>query len=88
MQNQISNLPGPVQFCLIFSYFAQHCNYLMIIINQLQQSSVNILFLTHKRQSCHHIETSQFICYANQLTRFYMIGTLTFNELRQLLSHF
>ena len=27
-----------------------------------------------KRQSCHHIE-------ANQLTRFYMMATLAFNEL-------
>ena len=35
-----------------------------------------------KRQSCHHMETSQFICSADQLTGFYMIVTLTFNELR------
>ena len=34
-----------------------------------------------KRQSCHHIETSQLICFANQLTRFYMMATLAFNEL-------
>ena len=27
-------------------------------------------------QSSHHIETSQFICSANQLTGFYMMGTL------------
>ena len=34
-----------------------------------------------KRQSCHHIETSQLICSANQLTGFCMIATLAFNEL-------
>ena len=34
-----------------------------------------------KRQSCHHIETSQLICSANQLTGFYMIAILAFNEL-------
>ena len=27
-------------------------------------------------QCSHHIETSQLICYANQLTGFYMVGTL------------
>ena len=35
-----------------------------------------------KRQSCYHIETSQLICSANQLTGFYMMATLVFNELR------
>ena len=34
-----------------------------------------------KRQSCHHIETSQLICSANQLTGFYMMATLALNEL-------
>ena len=34
-----------------------------------------------KRQSCHPIETSQIICIANQLTGFYMMATLAFNEL-------
>ena len=34
-----------------------------------------------KRQSCHHTETSQLICYANHLTGFYMMATLAFNEL-------
>ena len=33
------------------------------------------------RQSCHHIETSQLICRANQLTGFYMMVTYAFNEL-------
>ena len=35
-----------------------------------------------KRQSCHHIETSQLSCKANQLTGFYMMATLAFNELK------
>ena len=30
----------------------------------------------------HHIETSQLICIANQLTGFYMKGTLVVNGLR------
>ena len=34
-----------------------------------------------KRQSCHHIETSQLICSANQLTGFYLMAFLAFNEL-------
>ena len=34
-----------------------------------------------KHQSCHHIETSQLICRANQLTGLYMMLTLAFNEL-------
>ena len=36
-----------------------------------------------KRQSCHHIETSQLICSANQMTGFYMMATLAFNELNK-----
>ena len=28
----------------------------------------------------HHIETSKLICIANQLTGFYMMGTLTIND--------
>ena len=34
-----------------------------------------------KRQSSHLIETSKLICTANQLTSFYMVATLAFNEL-------
>ena len=34
-----------------------------------------------KRQSCHHIETSQLICRANHLTGFYMMANFSFNEL-------
>ena len=34
-----------------------------------------------KRQSCYHIETSQLICRVNQLTGFYMMVTVVFNEL-------
>ena len=30
---------------------------------------------------CDHIETSQLICRANELTGFYMMATLAFNEL-------
>ena len=38
-----------------------------------------------KRKSCHHIETSQLIYSADQSTGFYMMVTLTFNELRMYL---
>ena len=31
---------------------------------------------------CHHIETSQLICGANELTGFYMLVALAFNELK------
>ena len=34
-----------------------------------------------KRKNCHHIETSQLICSPNQLTGFYMIATMAFNDL-------
>ena len=34
-----------------------------------------------KCQCCPHIETSQLICKANQLTGFYMRATLAFNGL-------
>ena len=34
-------------------------------------------------QCSHHIETSQLICSANQLTGFYMIGTLVVKGLRE-----
>ena len=34
-----------------------------------------------KRQICHHIETSQLICSANQLPAFYMMAIFAFNEL-------
>ena len=35
-----------------------------------------------KRQSCHHIETSQLSSSANQLTGFCMMETLAFNKLK------
>ena len=35
-----------------------------------------------KCQRCNHIETSQLICNANRLTGFYMMASLTFNELK------
>ena len=41
-----------------------------------------------KRQSCHHIENSQLICSENQLTGFYMITTLAFNESKSTSQYF
>ena len=40
-------------------------------------SNINLI----KHQSCYYIETSQLICRANQLTRFYVMGTSAFNGL-------
>ena len=50
----------------------------------LQRFSEMSYFIKH--QSCHHIETSQLICSVNQLTGFYMIATLAFNELSTVLT--
>ena len=35
-----------------------------------------------KRHSYHHIEIRLLICCANQLTRFYMMANMAFNELK------
>ena len=43
--------------------------------------NVSITIQLVKRQSCHHTETSQLICRANQ---FYIMATLAFNELSHL----
>ena len=45
--------------------------------------SVIFDFQPSKCQCCPHIETSQLICCANQLTGFYMRVTLAFNRLNQ-----
>ena len=55
---------------IICSYLTHFRSSLLLVIDHLIKS-----------QSCHHIETSQLICYANQLTGLYMIATLTFNAL-------
>ena len=39
-------------------------------------------FLTFNDQCSHHIETSQLICRANQLTGFYMMKTLVVKRLK------
>ena len=52
-----------------------------MISGEIEVSSLEFVQLI-KRQSCHYIETSQLISFANQLTGFYMTATLTFNELK------
>ena len=43
---------------------------------------LNLKFiLTDEHQNCYHIETCQSICSANQLTGFYLMTILAFNEL-------
>ena len=54
-------------------------NPLVIKIQILSLDRLNSLNASH----CPHIETSQLICSANQLTGFYMRETLTFNELNE-----
>ena len=44
-------------------------------------NTVSNVYQLIRRQSCHHIETSQLICLANQLIGFYTMATLAFNEL-------
>ena len=44
------------------------------------EGSVNLIN-PFKCQCCPHIETSQLICFANQLTGFYIRVTLAFNGL-------
>ena len=46
-------------------------------MNEIGQKLINAF----KCQCCPHIETSQLICCANQLTGFYMRATLAFNGL-------
>ena len=41
-----------------------------------------------KHQNYHHIETSQLIYRANQLTVFYMMATLVLNELTSTISRY
>ena len=54
-------------------------NPLVIKIQILSLDRLNSLSASH----CPHIETSQMICSANQLTGFYMRETLKFNELNE-----
>ena len=49
-------------------------------ISRLMFSEFNPL----NAKCCPHIETSQLICKANQLTRFYVRATLVFNGLSEL----
>ena len=46
------------------------------ILSSFSQSFVNLVVYPIKRQCCPHIETSQLICTANQLTGFYMMGNI------------
>ena len=54
---------------------------------KISQILAVVSFKLIKCQSCHHIETNQLICRANQLGGFFMMATLAFNELRTTLIH-
>ena len=45
---------------------------------------ITAFHLLIKRQSCYHADTNQLICSASQLTGFYMMATLAFNELNKI----
>ena len=45
------------------------------------QSQFGVFLLPFNDQCSHHIETSQLICSANQLTGFYMMGALVYKVL-------
>ena len=69
-------------FHLIFCIFIFHYFFgdLLLLHNKVSYCE-NHLFKPSKYQCCPHIETSQLICCANQLTGFYMRATLALNEL-------
>ena len=70
--NWYFKVPGIIKTQILF-------NVLVIKIQILSLDRLNSLNVSH----CPHIETSQLICSANQLTGFYMRETLTFNELNE-----
>ena len=70
--NWYFKVPGIIKTQILF-------NLLVIKIQILSLDRLNSLNVSH----CPHIETSQLICSANQLTGFYMRETLTFNELNE-----
>ena len=55
----------------------KHCRYIPVL------QGFYAVFINYpiKCHGCPHIETSQVICTANQLTSFYMRATLAFNGL-------
>ena len=62
-------------FAMALIIFAEIVN--LIVFWGCEYSSEYLI----KRQNYHHIETSQLIWRANQLTGFYMMATLAVNEL-------
>ena len=70
--NWYFKVPGIIKTQILFSF-------LVIKIEILSLDRLNSLNVSH----CPHIETSQLICSANQLTGLYMRETLTFNELNE-----
>ena len=55
-------------------------------MSQISQeiTCIGVSFEPIKCQCCPHVETSQLICKANQLTGFYIRATLAFNRLMRL----
>ena len=57
-----------------------HCKTIYRIQLTLIHDTFNTFCQLIKRRKCHHIETSPLICSENQLTGFYVMTTLAFNE--------
>ena len=63
-------------FHLIPNQFAGSCFYLDHFTNGNLKQYIDLCNRDANNQCSHHIGTSQLICRANQLTGFYMMGTL------------
>ena len=66
----------PLSIVNIFYLFP--CIFFLSKIARFHLVMICFFLLFHKCQCCPHIETSQLICFANQLTGFYMALTLAF----------
>ena len=57
------------------------CTFQKLFTEPFNHTQNQTLFPEIQRRSYHHIETSRLISSANQMTGFYMMVTLAFNEL-------
>ena len=64
-----------------YDFFANDKS-LLSVVNDIQSSAATLRnHLTFNDRCSHHIETSQLTCRANQLTGFYIMGTLAVKRL-------
>ena len=81
----ITELNTPKRLCTSKNWYFVHPTFIVLIYStefwhyvcrNVCRSYIKLM----KRQSYYHIETCQLICRVNQLTGFYMMVTLAFNE--------